>query len=238
MSHQRTIPHPRTPALLLGLGLLAGCNGDELAPEPFAGPDETLTAAGEARAKGPRVVFLGDSLSAGLHLTQNEAFPAVLERRLEEDGIALDVVNAGVSGDTAAGGLRRIEWILRQQPAVVVVQLGTNDGLRGTPLDSIESNLRAMVERAQEAGARVLLVGLDIPPSYGEEYARGFSELYERIASETGAAFVPAFLAGVGGVSDLNLEDGMHPNVAGQERLADNVEPHLRELLAEIAASE
>jgi acyl-CoA thioesterase I len=227
-------------ALFLTVGTLAGCGGMGL-PEPApragqaAGEGTGQAAASRPQAwEGPRVVFLGDSLSAGLHLSRDEAFPALLGERLAAQGYPLRVVNAGVSGDTAAGGRRRIEWVLRQEPELVVVQLGTNDGLRGTPLPSIEADLVALVERAQAAGARVLLVGLDIPPSYGEEYARGFQELFPRVAKRTGAALAPGFLRGVGGVSELNLEDGMHPNPEGHERLADNLEPYLRGMLAEL----
>lgn len=222
---------PLGAALALALG---GCGGGEPpAPTPRAAPTPPAPSAG-----GPRVVFLGDSLTAGLHLDRDEAFPARLGERLAARGLPMRVVNAGVSGDTAAGGRRRIEWVMRQEPDVVVVQLGTNDGLRGTPLESIEADLCAIVERARDGGARVLLLGLDIPPSYGAEYARGFRELYARVAERTGVAWVPSFLAGVGGVSELNLEDGMHPTAAGQERLADNVEPHLARLLEALGARE
>lgn len=226
--------------LLCGLVLFGACGGGA-SPAPVAGPGPESRSAGEranVRAEGPLVVFLGDSLSAGLHLDPNEAFPAVLGENLAARGLPIRVVNAGVSGDTAAGGRRRIEWLLRQEPDVVVVQLGTNDGLRGTPLDSIEENLGAIVERARAAGARVLLLGLDIPPSYGAEYARGFRELYARVAERNGVPLVPSFLAGVGGVPELNLEDGLHPTAAGQRRLAENVEPYLAAVLGELGAPE
>lgn len=241
MAHARATRTGRGgfPWTLLALAApLAACGADGV-PAGGAGDRTPARAPADERPApraGPRVVFLGDSLTAGLHLAQEEAFPAVLAGRLAAKGLPMVAVNAGVSGDTAAGGRRRVEWILRQEPALVVVQLGTNDGLRGTPLESIEADLLAIVESCQAAGARVLLLGLDIPPSYGAEYARGFRELYPRLAARTGASLVPSFLEGVGGVSELNLEDGMHPTVAGQERLADNVEAHLVTLLRTLAA--
>ncbi len=239
MNEREAIGPAARRALLLPLGaalalVAGGCGPAEQPAGAPAPPAQTVPA----ESGGPRVAFLGDSLTAGLHLDRDEAFPARLGERLAARGLPMRVVNAGVSGDTAAGGRRRIEWLMRQAPDLVVVQLGTNDGLRGTPLESIEADLSAIVERAREGGARVLLLGLDIPPSYGAEYARGFRELYGRVAERSGAALVPAFLEGVGGVSELNLEDGMHPTAAGQERLADNVEPHLARMLEELGTRE
>ncbi|HET9226860.1 MAG TPA: arylesterase, partial [Thermoanaerobaculia bacterium] len=130
------------------------------------------------------VVFLGDSLTAGFGLGAEQAYPLLVEKKLEEQGIALKVVNAGVSGDTTAGGLARLDWLLSQKPDVVVVGLGGNDGLRGLPLEQAERNLREIVRRSKEAGARVLLLGMQIPPNYGPEYAQGFADMYPRIAKE------------------------------------------------------
>jgi acyl-CoA thioesterase-1 len=140
-----------------------------------------------------------------------------------------------VSGDTSAGGLRRLEWVLQSDPDVLVVELGANDGLRAGPLDELESNLRAIVRGAQSRGVRVLLVGMNITPNLGVEYARGFEQLYERVAREEGAALAPRFLAGVGGDPRLNLEDGLHPTAEGHERLATNLAPHLEAVLDQLA---
>ncbi|HVS03164.1 MAG TPA: arylesterase, partial [Thermoanaerobaculia bacterium] len=129
------------------------------------------------------MVFLGDSLTAGLGLAAEQAFPARLERLLGERGRPIDAVNAGVSGDTTAGGLRRVPWLLRQEPDLLVVELGANDALRGQPIAGVEANLRAIVEQARAAGVPVLLVGMRIPPSYGGEYATAFTELYPRLAA-------------------------------------------------------
>jgi acyl-CoA thioesterase-1 len=136
-------------------------------------------------------------------------------------------VNAGVSGDTSAGGLRRLAWLLKQKPDVVVVELGANDGLRGQPLAGVEANLRDIVARSRAAGARVLLVGLRVPPSLGGDYARDFAAIYPRLARELDVPLVPFLLEGVAGDPDLNLPDGIHPNAEGQRRVAELMLPHL-----------
>jgi acyl-CoA thioesterase-1 len=140
-------------------------------------------------------------------------------------------VNAGVSGDTSAGALRRLEWLLQQRPHVVVVELGANDALRGQPVSAIEANLRAIVEQSRAAGARVLLVGMRVPTSYGPEYAGDFAAMFPRLAKSLGVPLVPFLLEGVAGRPRLNLEDGIHPNAEGQKVVAATVLPHLERLL-------
>lgn len=183
------------------------------------------------------MVFLGDSLTAGLGLGEEEAFPALVGRALAERGLPIRVVNAGVSGDTTAGGLARLDWLLSQRPAVLLVALGANDGLRGQPLESIESTLAEIVRRAREAGARVVLAGMKMPPNYGPEYTRDFEQLYARLARENELPFLPFLLEGVATVPELNQADGIHPTAAGQRRIAELVtrelEPLVRGLLAE-----
>jgi acyl-CoA thioesterase I len=178
----------------------------------------------------PVIVFLGDSLTAGLGLAENQAYPALVEMGLRSAGTPVRVVNAGVSGDTAAGGLSRLGWLLGQHPGVIVVGLGANDGLRGLPLSEIEANLREIVRRSEAAGAKVLLLGMRIPPNYGP-YADDFAALYPRLARELDVPLVPFLLAGVGGVRSLNQADGIHPTAAGQEILAKNVRPFLDQVL-------
>jgi acyl-CoA thioesterase-1 len=177
------------------------------------------------------VVFLGDSLTAGYGLAEDQAFPALIERRLAASSHAVTVVNAGVSGDTSAGGLRRLGWLLRQEPDVVVVGLGGNDGLRGLPVERTEENLREIVRRVRAAGAQVLLLGMMVPTNYGPEYGEQFAQLFPRIAEQEQVALVPFLLEGVGGVAELNLADGIHPTAAGQEIVADNVIEHLLPLV-------
>ena len=177
-------------------------------------------------------MFLGDSLSAGYGVAAAEAFPAVVETLLREQGHPVEVVNAGVSGDTSAGGLERLAWVLRSEPDVLVVELGANDALRGQPLEGIANNLREIVHRAHEHGARVLLAGMDIPTSYGPAYTREFAELYERLAREKRVALVPRFIREVGVDPALMQPDGLHPTVEGHRRLAEQLVPALVPLLA------
>jgi acyl-CoA thioesterase-1 len=182
------------------------------------------------------VVFLGDSLTAGLGVDGDQAFPAVIGRELAAEGVPVRVVNAGVSGDTTAGGVSRLDWILRQSPDIVVVELGANDGLRGLDLGEAEANLRQIITRARAAGADVLLLGMQMPPSHGPEYAERFRDLYPRLARELSVALVPFLLDGVGGSARLNQADGIHPDAEGQRILATNVLAKLRPLVHERAA--
>ena len=199
-------------------------------PAPAARP-AARPAAPVAVPDTPLVVFLGDSLTAGLGLDEDQAYPAVLERELEEEGVPVRILNAGVSGDTTAGGLSRIGWLLGQRPDVVVVALGANDGLRALPVEQAEKNLREIVRRSQAAGARVLLIGMKMPPNYGPEYTESFEGMYAAIAKDLNVPLVPFLLEGVGGERSLNQGDGIHPTAEGQEVLAKNVRPYLEEVL-------
>ena len=179
------------------------------------------------------IVALGDSLTAGLGVGADEAYPALLEARLRRDGFTYRVVNAGVSGDTSAGGLRRIDWALRLSPAVVIVALGANDGLRGQPPDALRGNLTRIIERAQAAGAHVLLAGMRVPPNYGDDYARAFARVYPAVAKATGVPLAPFLLDGVAGNPRLNQADGIHPTAEGQHRIAEVLWPYLKPLLGQ-----
>ena len=188
---------------------------------------------GDAPAPGAErvVVVLGDSLTAGQGVARDEAYPALLEARLRGEGFPYRVVNAGVSGDTSAGGLRRVDWVLRTKPAVVIVALGANDGLRGLPVDALGENLTAIVRRLRAAGARVLLAGMRVPPNYGDDYARAFAAVFPAVARRTGVPLAPFLLDGVAGDARLNQPDGIHPTPEGQRVMADRLWPHLRPLL-------
>ena len=191
----------------------------------------TLLPAALAHAQEPVIVALGDSLTAGLGVTADEAYPALLQARLEREGLHYRVVNAGVSGDTTAGALRRVDWVLRARPAVVVVALGANDGLRGLPVTAMRDNLAAIVTRLRAGGARVLLAGMRLPPNYGAAYTREFAEAFPSVARRASVPLVPFLLEGVAGVPALNQADGIHPNAAGQRVVADNVWRALEPLL-------
>jgi acyl-CoA thioesterase-1 len=223
-------------AAILALVGLAACGGDRTpAPAlPLDGYGGEGAASREVAVPedAPLVVFLGDSLSAGLHLAAEESFPAAAQRLLADRGRPFRLVNAGVSGDTTAGGLARLDWLLRQEPAVVVVELGGNDALRGIPLESVEENLRRILRGIREAGARALLLGMDAPASLGPGYASGFSAVYARLAEELEVPLVPGFLRGVGGVPAMNLPDGLHPTPEGHRLLAENLADGLEALLA------
>lgn len=227
----------RTIAAWLVAGLtLAGCGGpDTSAPAarpaataaaPDTAPASTASApAGESPAPRAdrRIVFLGDSLTAGLGVAVDEAYPSVLARRLETRQQGWTVVNAGVSGDTSAGGVRRLEWSIDGGAAIVVVALGGNDALRGLPVADLAKNLDAIVAGATARGARVVLAGMEAPPNNGPEYARAFHDVYPAVAARHGATLIPFLLAGVAGDPALNQADGIHPNPEGARRVADTV---------------
>jgi acyl-CoA thioesterase I len=187
-------------------------------------------AAGEARGEGV-VVVLGDSLTAGLGVAADEAFPARLQARIRAEGYAYRVTNAGVSGDTTAGGLGRVDWVLRANPEIVIVALGANDGLRGQSPPAIRANLEEIVARLQAAGARVLLVGMRLPPNYGADYTKEFEAIFPAVARRAKVALMPFLLDGVAADPRLNQADGIHPTAAGQQIMADRVWPYLRPLL-------
>ena len=215
--------------LLAGALLLAAaCSRAPQTPAPAA-PAPTPSPA----VAGVRIVVLGDSLAAGLGLAEAEAFPAVVEGLLRGKGHDIEVINAGVSGDTSAGGLSRVDWVLQQPTDILVVELGGNDALRGQDLENTEANLRGIVRRGQAAGARVVLLGMDVPTNYGPDYSQAFSEMYARIADDEGADLVPGFVREVGLDPALLQPDGLHPTAEGQRRLAETLAPHLESALVQ-----
>lgn len=213
---------------------LAGCvdapRGDEAAAPARLEEKHERPAAVAAR---PRIVALGDSLTAGYGLDAGDAFPAVLQRRLDARGYAYEVVNMGVSGDTSAGGLRRLNWALDGDVRVLIVALGGNDGLRGLSPDDLRANLEAIIDGAQARRVRVLLCGMEAPPNLGDAYTRAFREVYPRVARERGVTLLPFLLEGIAGDPSLNQADGIHPTAEGARRLADHVWTKLEPLLDE-----
>ena len=185
------------------------------------------TPAAEERV----IVAFGDSLTAGLGVDAGRTYPALLGERLKREGYDYRVINAGVSGDTTAGGLRRVDWALRLKPEVVILELGVNDALRGQKLTAVRANLEQLVSRFQAAGARVLVAGMRLPPNYGDRYAEDFRRLYGDVARARNAPLMPFFLDGVGAVTHLNQADGIHPTAEGYAIVVDRLWPHLLPLL-------
>jgi acyl-CoA thioesterase-1 len=205
--------------------LLAGCGSDSAprpetaaaAPAPTAADAPTAPAASTA----PRIVFLGDSLTAGLGLPGDQSYPSLIGKRLAVKGLDYEIVNAGVSGDTSAGGLRRLDWSLQGDVRALVLALGANDGLRGLPPDEMKKNLKAVLDRAKQRNIPVVLAGMEAPPNFGADYTRAFRQVYVDLAEEYDVRFVPFMLLGVAGNPSLNQSDGIHPNARGAELVAD-----------------
>jgi len=175
---------------------------------------------------------VGDSISAGFGLDSAEGWVTLLEQRLEQEGLAQPVINASISGDTSAGGLSRLPALLKtHQPAVVIIELGGNDGLRGQSPAELQQNLARMIKLAKNSGARVLLLGMRLPPNYGKRYTQSFAGVYADVAEQQQIAFVPFFLEGVGGVDGMMQADGIHPTASAQPRLLENLWPLLRPML-------
>lgn len=185
----------------------------------------------------PKIVTLGDSLTAGLGLPASQSYPALLQERLDADGYEFQVVNAGVSGDTSAGGLRRLDWALEGDVRVLIVALGGNDGLRGLSVEDMERNLTEIIRRARERDIVVILAGMEAPPNYGREYATAFRDAFRDVAQRERVIFLPFLLDKVAGESSLNQSDGIHPNERGTRMVADTVWTVLRPLLDQMAAA-
>ncbi|HEX6323487.1 MAG TPA: arylesterase [Vicinamibacterales bacterium] len=221
---------------LLVAALAAGCGSSSSRDTDTASP-ATLQGAPPAQqapaASRPRVVFLGDSLTAGLGVAPSEAFPALVGEKLRAAGFDAQVVNAGISGDTAAGGRRRLDWALEGDVRVLVLALGANDGLRGNPVGAMKADLQAIIRQARARGISVLLLGMEAPPNFGPEYTAEFREAFRDLADDEDVAFVPFFLDGVAGDPSFNQGDGLHPNAAGARRIADTVWTALAPLVEE-----
>ncbi len=202
---------------LLVAGALAGCGSDSpgAAAEPPPRP----------KNERGRVVFLGTSLTAGLGLDPEQAFPALIQRKIDSAGLPYVAVNAGVSGETSAGARRRIDWLLNQPISVLVIETGANDGLRGQNVDTLRANIQAIIDEAnrQTPKPRIVLVGMRALPNYGFSYARRFRQIYGELAEKNGVALVPFLLEDVAGVASLNQADMIHPSAAGQRRIAETV---------------
>jgi len=217
---------PRSGLAALAASALLACG----APETPRPPE---TAAAEVEAP-PLILVVGTSLTAGLGLDPSDAYPAVLQQMIDSAGLRYRVVNRGVSGETSAGAVQRVGWLMQQPVAVLILETGANDGLRGLNPDSLASNIRTIVERArqQRPPPAILLLGMEAPPNLGSEYTARFRAVYVEVARTYGLPLVPFLLAGVGGVDSLNQADGIHPTAAGQRQVAALVWQKLRPLLA------
>ena len=181
----------------------------------------------------PRLLVLGDSLSAGYNIQAREAFPVRLEAALRAAGVNVQVVNAGVSGDTSAGGLSRVDWALGQRPPeFALVALGANDGLRGLDVEAMERNLDRILERMKARGVKPMLAGMLAPPNMGSAYRESFAAVFPRLAAKHGVPLYPFLLEGVAARPELNLSDGIHPNPQGVDTMVANILPHVRRFLA------
>ena len=211
--------------VLAALALAAAACGAK--PEPpatsTAAANATPATANTPASTRPRIVALGDSLTAGLGLAPDQAYPALLQARLKSAGLDYEVINAGVSGDTSAGGLERLEWALQGNVKILIVALGGNDALRGLPADALAANLSQIIERARARQIGVILAGMEAPPNYGRDYIVSFHKVYPALAEKYQVAFVPFLLQNVAGLAELNQADGIHPTPAGARIVADNV---------------
>lgn len=210
-------------------------NSDSVLATEQAPPDARDTAPVEDGR--PRIVVLGDSIASGLGLAPTEAFPAVLQQKLDEAGYDFEVVAAGVSGDTSAGGLRRLEWVLEGDVRILVLELGGNDGLRGLTVAQMKRNLGTIIERAQARDIDMLLCGMEAPPNFGLSYTTEFRRAFQELARTPGVRLLPFVLEGVAGVPALNQADGIHPNAEGARRVAGNIWRVLEPMLAKSSAS-
>lgn len=225
--------HRRTAlGVLFSILLTTGaCTGPETRAPDAADRSAAPAAPAPATSPRPRIVALGDSLTAGLGLASSQAWPALVQARLDAEGYEYEVVNAGVSGDTSAGGRRRLDWALDGDVKVLVLELGANDGLRGLSPADMQANLDAIITEARARGIAVLLCGMEAPPNFGREYTEEFRAVFRSLAEEHDVAFVPFFLQGVAGTASLNQDDGVHPNVEGARLVADLVWRSLEPLL-------
>jgi len=215
--------------------LLAACGGASEPPRSEASPDTTAPATRDnARAERTiNVLVLGNSLAAGYGLSPDEAFPALLQRKVDSLGWPVRIINAGLSGETSAGGLRRIDWLLRERIDVLILELGANDGLRGIDPEVTRRNLQGIIDRvrARYPDADIILAGMQLPPNLGPDYTAAFRAIYPELARANDAHLIPFLLEGVGGVPELNQADGIHPTAEGQRIVAENVWRVLRPVL-------
>ena len=225
------------------LAAMAACSdrtGGDTAQPAKTGPkviSPATPADPDAPPARPRIVAFGDSLTAGLGLLEQEAYPALLQRKIDEAGYKFEVVNAGLSGDTSAGAVRRLDWALEGDARILIVAFGGNDGLRGLPVAQMKENLSTIINKARERNIVVILAGMEAPPNYGAEYVASFRQAYRELAQQYKVLFIPFLLDKVAGEATLNQADGIHPNAQGAQIVADTVWNALKPLLDQISVS-
>lgn len=233
--------------VMVSLCLLTAACGDGCRVGFGLEPANSSSPAGAAPARPadptapparPKIVALGDSLTVGLGLPETQSYPSVLQTYIDRDGYGFEVVNAGVSGDTSAGGLRRLEWALEGNVKVLILALGANDALRGLSIADMKQNLTAIIDRARERNIVVILAGMEAPPNYGPEYVQSFRMAFREIAARERVLLIPFLLDKVAGVSTLNQADGIHPNAEGAQTIADTVWPVVRSVLDQMVTSQ
>ena len=228
-----TFKWPVLVSLFFTLLLTACSNNGNDATAPTTNNNADTTNAAAASVKTKTILFFGNSLTAGYGLEITDAFPALIQKKLDSLNLPFQVVNAGVSGETSAGGASRVDWILKQPVDIFVLELGANDGLRGIPVEETRKNLQSIIDKvkAKYPQAKIVLAGMQVPPNMGQQYAADFRTLFPQLAQKNDAALVPFLLEGVGGVTKLNLQDGIHPTAEGHQILAENVWQVLQPLL-------
>ncbi len=184
-------------------------------------------------AQDKTILFFGNSLTAGLGLDPMDAFPALIQKRIDAADLPYKVVNAGLSGETSSGGLRRLDWLMKQKVDVLVIELGANDGLRGIDVGLTRKNIQSMIDKARAANSeiQIVLAGMKVPPNMGPDYGGKFEKIYPELAKQNGVLLIPFLLEGVADRPELNLPDGNHPNIEGQKKVAENVWQFLRRTL-------
>lgn len=190
----------------------------------------------DCSAQEKHILFYGNSITAGLGIDEPNAFPALIQEKIQKTGLRFRSTNAGLSGETTSGGLRRLDWILKQQVDVIVIELGANDGLRGIPLDLTEKNIEAMITKckSRNPSMTIILAAMEIPPNMGKEYTTQFRRMFRTLADRTGTPLIPFLLEGVGDQPSLNQADGIHPTAEGHKRIAETVWKVLQPLLLKI----
>lgn len=219
----------KATAVLAGLFMILSCTDNK----NVSGTADDSIKNAPAATKTKTIIFFGNSLTAGYGLSPSQAFPALIQAKIDSLGLPYTVVNAGVSGETSSGGASRIDWILRQPPDVFVLELGANDGLRGIPVSQTKESLQTIIDKVKQKNpaAKLVLAGMQLPPNMGQQYGSAFRNLYPELAEKNGMTLIPFLLEGVGGEVKLNQEDGIHPTAEGHYIVAQNVWRQLEPLL-------